>query len=73
MVCELTGEDIFLDAMEEADRKRLREIIRSRAGDVTRFISTTKYYAGQMAAYLGIGMIELRSCRQDWRRNISHL
>jgi len=54
VVCELTGEDIFLDAMDEADRRHVRRIIRERAADVTRFVATSEYYAGQMAEYLGV-------------------
>jgi glycosyltransferase involved in cell wall biosynthesis len=54
VICELTGEDIFLDAMDAADRMRLREVIRERAGDVSRFVATSDYYADHMAEYLGI-------------------
>jgi ABC-type lipoprotein export system ATPase subunit/glycosyltransferase involved in cell wall biosynthesis len=54
VVCELTGEDIFLDAMKPADRERIRSVIRSRAPDVTRFVATSAYYAGAMAEYLDI-------------------
>ena len=55
VVCELTGEDLFLDAMKDADRERIRAVIRSRVPDVTRFVATSDYYAGAMAEYLGIG------------------
>jgi ABC-type lipoprotein export system ATPase subunit/glycosyltransferase involved in cell wall biosynthesis len=54
VVCELTGEDLFLDAMEEADRQRIRDVIRARVADVSRFVATSDYYAGAMAEYLGI-------------------
>ena len=54
VVCELTGEDLFLDAMEDADRERIRAVIRSRVPDVTRFVATSDYYAGAMATYLGV-------------------
>lgn len=54
VVCELTGEDIFLDQMSADHRGKLREMIGERAADVTRFISATAYYADQMAAYLNI-------------------
>ena len=54
VVCELTGEDIFLDAMKSDDRLRIREVIRSRAGEVTRFVATSAYYAEAMAEYLAI-------------------
>jgi glycosyltransferase involved in cell wall biosynthesis len=54
VVCELTGEDIFLDAMHPADRDRLRTVIRQRVADVTRFVATSGYYADRMAEYLGL-------------------
>ena len=54
VVCELTGEDIFLDAMKPDDREQLRRVIRIRAADVTRFVATNEYYAGAMAEYLDV-------------------
>jgi glycosyltransferase involved in cell wall biosynthesis len=54
VVCEMTGEDIFLDAMAEPDRSQIQKVIRSRVKDVSRFVATTDYYAGRMAAYLDI-------------------
>jgi ABC-type lipoprotein export system ATPase subunit/glycosyltransferase involved in cell wall biosynthesis len=54
VICELTGEDIFLDAMGTADRLRIQQLIRARAGDVTRFVATSGYYASRMAEYLEI-------------------
>jgi len=54
VICELTGEDIFLDAMSGADRATIQASIRARAADVTRFVSTTDSYARHMAAYLDI-------------------
>ena len=54
VICELTGEDIFLDAMHEADRITIQKSIRARVADVTRFVATSDYYANQMAAYLDI-------------------
>lgn len=54
VVCELTGEDIFLDAMTPADQVLVRDAIRRRAGDVDRFVATSDFYAGRMAEYLDI-------------------
>ena len=54
VVCELTGEDIFLDAMSESDREQVRRVIRERCHDVTRFVATSHYYAGRMVEYLGV-------------------
>jgi glycosyltransferase involved in cell wall biosynthesis len=55
VVCELTGEDIFLDAMKDRDREEVRRVIRARTGDVTRFVATSNYYADRMAEYLAVG------------------
>jgi len=54
IVCELTGEDIFLDAMVEPYRTRARDVIRQRSADVARFVATSSYYAGRMSDYLAI-------------------
>ncbi|MFI5377995.1 MAG: glycosyltransferase family 4 protein [Tepidisphaerales bacterium] len=54
VVCELTGEDIFLEAMDESQRKAMREAIRQREKHVDLFVATSRYYAGHMAEYLGI-------------------
>jgi glycosyltransferase involved in cell wall biosynthesis len=54
VVCELTGEDIFLDAMRERDRNEIQALIRARVPDVSRFVATSAFYADQMATYLGV-------------------
>ena len=54
VVCQMTGEDIFLDAMREPDRSHIQKVIRGRVGDVSRFVATSDYYAGRMAQYLDI-------------------
>lgn len=54
VVCELTGEDIFLDVLKEPERTRAREIIRARVGSVARFVATCDYYADRMAEYLAV-------------------
>ncbi|MGA2496219.1 MAG: glycosyltransferase family 4 protein [Tepidisphaeraceae bacterium] len=54
IVCELTGEDIFLEAMDEQQRKTMRDAIRREEEHVDLFIATSRYYAGHMAKYLGI-------------------
>ncbi len=56
VVCELTGEDIFLDAMRSDDRKQMRTLIRQRTADVSRFVATSNYYAARMAKYLAISL-----------------
>ena len=54
VICELTGEDIFLDAMKDRDREQIRQVIRTRCADVTRFVATSDYYAETMSQYLGV-------------------
>jgi glycosyltransferase involved in cell wall biosynthesis len=54
VVCELTGEDIFLDAMAERDQGTVREAIRRGVPSVDRFVATCAYYAGRMSDYLGV-------------------
>jgi glycosyltransferase involved in cell wall biosynthesis len=56
IVCELTGEDIFLSAMSEPHKSQARQIIRERAAEVDRFIATSRYYAGEMARYLDVSL-----------------
>ena len=54
VVCELAGEDIFLDALAPRDRDEARSLIRERAADVDRFVATSHEYAGRMAEYLRV-------------------
>lgn len=54
VVCELTGEDIFLDAMAEPYRSQAQAIIRERARDVAGFVATSRFYAERMSRYLGV-------------------
>lgn len=50
----LQGDDIFLDALPEVDRKRCVELIRENCEGVSGFICTSRYYADFMSGYLGI-------------------
>lgn len=54
IVCELTGEDLFLGQMLEPFRAKAAALIRDRAQDVTTFVATSAYYADEMASYLDI-------------------
>src|SRR5438094_333111 len=54
IVCELTGEDIFLEAMPQPGRDQVRQQIQQRCADIDTFISTSHYYARHMAEYLSI-------------------
>jgi glycosyltransferase involved in cell wall biosynthesis len=50
----LQGDDIFLDELPEAERRRCFELIRANGRAVDGYISTSAYYADHMAEYLGI-------------------
>jgi glycosyltransferase involved in cell wall biosynthesis len=50
----LQGDDIFLDALPEADRRRCVELIRANCATTAGFICTSRYYADYMAGYLGL-------------------
>jgi glycosyltransferase involved in cell wall biosynthesis len=54
VVAELTGEDIFLNAMAEPHRSQACDIIRARAKDIDQFVATSHYYADEMAKYLDV-------------------
>lgn len=54
VVVELTGEDIFLDAMAESHKSEARRLIRERAADVDQFVATSHSYADAMATYLDV-------------------
>lgn len=46
VVCSLSGEDIFLDALPEPHRAEAFSLIRESATDVDFFLAPTRYYAG---------------------------
>ncbi len=51
----LQGDDIFLDALPEADRRASIALISQNLKHATATISTSRYYAGYMQGYLGLG------------------
>ncbi len=54
VVCELTGEDLFIDELPEPDRARVLGLLRTRAADIDAFIALTQYYARHAAARFGL-------------------
>jgi glycosyltransferase involved in cell wall biosynthesis len=54
IVCELTGEDLFLERMVEPYRSAARGLIVERCADVSVFVATSAYYAAKMADYLNV-------------------
>jgi glycosyltransferase involved in cell wall biosynthesis len=59
VVCELSGEDIFLDALAPRDRREAQRIIRENASHVDRFVATCADYAGRMSEYLDVPRDEI--------------
>jgi glycosyltransferase involved in cell wall biosynthesis len=54
IVCELTGEDIFLDAMIDPWKTTARDLMRQHTHHVDRFVATSNHYAEKMAEYLAL-------------------
>jgi glycosyltransferase involved in cell wall biosynthesis len=89
VILELTGEDIFLNAMAEPHKTEARTIIRERARDVDQFVATSHYYADEMAAYLDVPRekiavvypgiprdylaSEIRSSKPETRKTVAYL
>ncbi len=53
IVCELQGEDIFFDDIEEPYRTRILETLHQRAVDIDAFIAPNNYYADLMRREIG--------------------
>ncbi len=54
VVCQLSGEDTFLDAMDEPVRGRVWAELAAQARTVDRFLAPTRYFADRMAARLAL-------------------
>jgi glycosyltransferase involved in cell wall biosynthesis len=54
VVCQLSGEDIFLEKLPQPFYDQARLELRARAHDVDAFVSINGYYADYMADYLAI-------------------
>lgn len=54
VLCELTGEDLFLDRLPDPCRAQAFELIRGRAGHVDGFIALTDYYAQHATGHFGL-------------------
>lgn len=60
VVCSLTGEDLFIEGLNEPFRTRAIGLLRARAPEVDRFIATSAYYADHMS-----GLLEVDRSRID--------
>jgi glycosyltransferase involved in cell wall biosynthesis len=54
IVCSLSGEDVFIDAIPEPHRSRTADLLRERAADVDRFVAFNAFNAGFMGGRLGL-------------------
>lgn len=50
--CTLSGEDLFLDELQEPYTSEAHELLKARAKDVDALISLNRYYAQRMSKYL---------------------
>ncbi|MCH7750673.1 MAG: glycosyltransferase, partial [Planctomycetes bacterium] len=54
VVCSLSGEDIFLEKLQQPHYDQARELLRERAADVNAFVALNHYFADYMAEYLDV-------------------
>jgi glycosyltransferase involved in cell wall biosynthesis len=54
VVCQLSGEDLFLEKLPPPHYDRARELLRERVAEVDAFVAINRYYADFMADYLAV-------------------
>ena len=54
IVCSLSGEDIFIDAMPAPHRSEIWGLVRERAADIDAFVALNHFFAGFMAERLAV-------------------
>jgi glycosyltransferase involved in cell wall biosynthesis len=54
IVCQLSGEDLFLEKLPAPYYDEARRLLRERAGDIDAFVAINRYYADFMADYLAV-------------------
>jgi glycosyltransferase involved in cell wall biosynthesis len=54
LVCQLSGEDLFLEKLPPPYDDQARALLRERAADADAFVALNRYYADFMAEYLGV-------------------
>jgi len=54
IVCQLSGEDLFLEKLPAPHYGQARETLRERAADIDAFVAFNRYYADFMASYLAV-------------------
>lgn len=60
VVCQLSGEDIFLEKLPQPYYDEARAHLRERAADVDAFVALNNYYAVFMAEYLAVDRAKVR-------------
>lgn len=54
VLCNLSGEELFIDRLQPPFRHQVRAELRLRARDADGFVATTRWYAEFMSDYLGV-------------------
>ena len=54
VICQLSGEDLFLEKLPQPHYDLARALLRERAADVDAFVALNHYYADFMAEYLAV-------------------
>jgi glycosyltransferase involved in cell wall biosynthesis len=54
IVCQLSGEDLFLEKLRPPHYEQARALLRERAADIDAFVAINRYYADFMADYLAV-------------------
>jgi len=54
VICSLSGEDVFMDALPETHRNQCMTLVREGACHIDGYISPTKYYAQRAAIHFGL-------------------
>jgi glycosyltransferase involved in cell wall biosynthesis len=60
VVCQLSGEDVFLEKLPPPHYDEARALLRERAADADAFVAINRYYADYMVDYLAIDRSRIR-------------
>jgi glycosyltransferase involved in cell wall biosynthesis len=60
VVCDLSGEDSFLEKLPEPHRSRALDVLRQRIGEAAALVAMNGYYAAFMAEYLRVPPSQIR-------------
>jgi glycosyltransferase involved in cell wall biosynthesis len=63
VVCQLSGEDVFLEKLPPPRYDQARALLRERAAEVDAFIAMNRYYADFMAEYLAVDRARIHVIR----------